>query len=56
MRSFNFEKYPKWIIGYSIVTVFNAKMKQLGNKSIHGTIAINFDKNTKEALNHYLMH
>ena len=56
MRTFNFEKYPKWIIGYSVVTVFHAKMKQLGYKSIHGTMAINFDKNMKEALNHYLMH
>ena len=52
MRSFNFEKYTKWIIGYSVVTVLHAKMKQLGYKSIHGTMAINFDKNMKEALNH----
>ena len=29
-----------------------AKMKQFGYKSIHGTMAINFDKNMKEALNH----
>ena len=50
MRSFNFEKYPKWIIEYSVVTVLHAKMKQLGYKSIHVTMAINFDKNTKEAL------
>jgi len=45
-----FEKYPKWIIGYSDVTVLHAKMQQLGYKSIYGTMPINFEKNTKEAL------
>ena len=45
-----FEKHPKWIVGYSDVTVLHAKMQQLGYRSIHGTMAINFEKNTKEAL------
>ena len=45
-----FEKHPKWIIGYSDVTVLHAKMQQLGYQSIHGTMAINFEKNTPEAL------
>ena len=45
-----FEKHPKWIVGYSDVTVLHAKMQQLGYHSIHGTMAINFEKNTKEAL------
>ena len=45
-----FEKHPKWIIGYSDVTVLHAKMQQLGYQSIHGTMAINFEKNTEEAL------
>ena len=45
-----FEKHPKWIVGYSDVTVLHAKMQQLGYQSIHGTMAINFEKNTKEAL------
>ena len=45
-----FAKHPKWIIGYSDVTVLHAKMQQLGYQSIHGTMAINFEKNTKEAL------
>ncbi len=45
-----FGKHPKWIVGYSDVTVLHAKMQQLGYQSIHGTMAINFEKNTKEAL------
>ena len=45
-----FEKHPKWIVGYSDVTVLHAKMQQLGYQSIHGTMAINFPHNTPEAL------
>ena len=45
-----FGKHPKWIIGYSDVTVLHAKMQQLGYQSIHGTMAINFENNTEEAL------
>ena len=32
------------------MTVLHAKMQQLGYQSIHGTMAINFEKNTEEAL------
>ncbi len=46
----NFEKHPKWIVGYSDVTVLHAKMQQLGYQSIHGTMPINFPNDTKEAL------
>ncbi len=45
-----FAKHPKWIIGYSDVTVLHAKMQQLGYQSIHGTMAINFEKNTTSSL------
>ncbi|MBR6439198.1 MAG: LD-carboxypeptidase [Bacteroidales bacterium] len=45
-----FAKHPKWIVGYSDVTVLHAKMQQLGYQSIHGTIPINFPNNTPEAL------
>lgn len=45
-----FEKHPKWIVGYSDVTVLHAKMQQLGYQSIHGTMAINFPNNTPEVL------
>ena len=45
-----FAMHPKWIVGYSDVTVLHAKMQQLGYQSIHGTMPINFPNNTKEAL------
>ena len=45
-----FVKHPKWIVGYSDVTVLHAKMQQLGYQSIHGTMPINFPNNTPEAL------
>ena len=45
-----FAKHPKWIVGYSDVTVLHAKMQQLGYQSIHGTMPINFPNNTLEAL------
>jgi muramoyltetrapeptide carboxypeptidase len=45
-----FEKHPKWIVGYSDVTVLHAKMQQIGYQSIHATMPINFEKNTEESL------
>lgn len=45
-----FAGHPKWIVGYSDVTVLHAKMQQLGYQSIHATMPINFPNNTKEAL------
>lgn len=45
-----FANHPKWIVGYSDVTVLHAKMQQLGYQSIHATMPINFPNNTKEAL------
>lgn len=45
-----FAQHPKWIVGYSDVTVLHAKMQQLGYQSIHATMPINFPSNTKEAL------
>lgn len=45
-----FEKHPKWIVGYSDVTVLHAKMQQIGYQSVHATMPINFEKNTVEAL------
>ena len=45
-----FARHPKWIVGYSDVTVLHAKLQQLGYQSIHGTMALNFGKNTEGAL------
>lgn len=45
-----FAEHPKWIVGYSDVTVLHAKMQQLGYQSIHATMPINFPNNTKKSL------
>ncbi len=41
---------PKWMIGFSDITVFHHRLQKLGIQSIHGTMPINFEKNTDEAL------
>ncbi|WP_288763771.1 LD-carboxypeptidase [uncultured Weeksella sp.] len=34
----SFAQSPKWIIGYSDITVFHTKLQQLGYQSIHGMV------------------
>lgn len=46
----HFKKNPKPIIGYSDVTVLHSHLHTLGLTSIHATMPINIEKNTKEAL------
>ena len=49
----DFDKFmqkPKWIVGYSDVTVLHAKMQSLGIESLHATMPINFHDNSKQAL------
>lgn len=46
-----FKKQPKWIIGYSDVTVLHLHIHNMGIKSIHATMPINVKTNTPEALN-----
>ena len=49
----NFDKLlksPKWIIGYSDVTVLHSHMHNLGLSSMHATMPINFQKNTNESI------
>ena len=49
----NFDKFikkPKWIIGYSDITVLHAKLQSLGCESIHATMPINYADNTQAAL------
>lgn len=45
-----FMRKPKWIVGYSDVTVLHAKMQSLGIESLHATMPINFQDNSKQAL------
>jgi len=46
----NMLRHPKWIIGFSDVTVFHQKLGSMGLKSIHGTMPLNFSKNSMESL------
>lgn len=49
----NFDKFllnPKWIIGYSDVTVLHAKLQSIGCESLHATMPINFNDNTEASL------
>jgi muramoyltetrapeptide carboxypeptidase len=41
---------PKWIVGFSDVTVFHQKALRLGVESIHATMPLNYRENTPEAL------
>lgn len=45
-----FIRNPKWIVGYSDVTVLHAKLQSIGFESIHATMPINFRDNTEVAL------
>lgn len=42
-----FIKQPKWIIGYSDITVLHSHIHTLGIATIHATMPINFTKNTE---------
>ncbi|RFC55804.1 S66 peptidase family protein [Brumimicrobium aurantiacum] len=41
---------PKWLLGFSDVTVFHQHLAKIGAPSIHSTMPLNFESNTKEAL------
>ncbi len=42
-------RQPKWIIGFSDITVFHQRIQRLGIKSIHGTMPLNFGDNSPES-------
>lgn len=49
----DFDKFmqkPKWVVGYSDVTVLHAKLQSLGVESLHATMPINFKDNTSQSL------
>ena len=49
-----FSENPKWVIGFSDITVFHHRLQHLGFPSIHGSMPLNFEENSKEALNTFL--
>lgn len=46
----NMLRFPKWIIGFSDVTVFHQKLSAMGLKSIHATMPLNFSQNTEASI------
>lgn len=42
-------RHPKWIVGFSDITVFHQKMQGFGIESIHATMPLNFEKNSLES-------
>ena len=46
-----FKNSPKWIVGFSDVTVLHNHINNLGFETLHATMPLNVPKNTAEALN-----
>jgi muramoyltetrapeptide carboxypeptidase len=46
-----FKKSPKWIIGFSDVTVLHSHLNRMGIESIHGTMPVSIARATDEAKN-----
>jgi|TARA_Y100000385_G_scaffold266575_1_gene301879 muramoyltetrapeptide carboxypeptidase len=46
----NLRNNPKWIIGYSDITVLHSHLNNLGIASLHATMPINFENNSIESL------
>ena len=46
----NLKNNSKWIVGYSDVTVLHSHLNNLGIASLHASMLINFENNTKESL------
>lgn len=46
----NLKANPKWIVGFSDVTVLHSAMQTIGVQSIHATMPINYKDNTPEAI------
>lgn len=46
---------PKYLVGFSDITVFHQRMQRYGLESIHATMPLNFTSNTEESLNTLLL-
>ena len=45
-----FLEHPKWIVGFSDITVFHHVLQSLGVQSIHATMPLNFKENSQASL------
>lgn len=46
-----FRKHPKWVVGYSDITVLHARILAEGFESLHATMPVNFSHHTADSLN-----
>lgn len=46
----NMLREPKWLVGYSDITVFHHRLNKLGIQSLHGTMPFNFNTNSSKAI------
>ncbi len=47
-----FQKSPKWLVGFSDITLFHLHLHTLGIQSIHGPMPNSFKQTPKKALDH----
>lgn len=45
-----FRRRPKWIVGYSDITVLHAQLQYMGFESLHATMPVNFTSNTSKSI------
>jgi len=45
-----FLRHPKWIVGFSDITLFHQRLQRFGIPSIHSTMPLNFKNNSDESL------
>lgn len=45
-----FLRQPKWLVGFSDITIFHNQIQAFGLPSIHATMPLNFQSNTEDAL------
>lgn len=46
--------HPKWIMGFSDITVFHQHLQSMKIPSIHATMPLNFEENSKEAIQTFI--
>ncbi|MFA7275031.1 MAG: LD-carboxypeptidase [Crocinitomicaceae bacterium] len=49
-----FQKNPKWIVGFSDITVLHLALSQMKISSLHATMPLNFEKNSPDSLTSFL--
>ncbi len=45
-----FKKYPKWIVGYSDITVLHSHIHNFGIETLHATMPINIENNSQQTI------